>query len=204
MCVCCTFVNMVKVWSAAFPRWHLTQVHTHLSALALNKSHVPIKLLWCVWFSWSLCLLVYVLVEGVTASVCSIIGLFVCLFTCCVCTEWGSIPESCCQSLIDQDWRRTYTYTCTYAYMYRYRYRDMTSGLFHFMAFTCSSFFPPPFLFLILFTALFLATLFSSLNRQLSIFTSFYVSSLCFSASSLSDVSIALCFPSTSTVVCNR
>lgn len=86
----------------------------------------------------------YVLVEGVTASVCSIIGLFVCLFTCCVCTDWGSIPESCCQSLIDQDWRRTYTYTCTYAYMYRYRYRDMTSGLFHFMAFTCSSFLSPP------------------------------------------------------------
>lgn len=145
----------------------------------------------------------YVLVEGVTASVCSIIGLFVCLFTCCVCTDWGSIPESCCQSLIDQDWRRTYTYTCTYAYMYRYRYRDMTSGLFHFMAFTCSSFLSPPISLSYSFHCIVPGhSFFPSLNRQLSVFiTSFYVT---FSASSLSVVSIALSFPSTSTVVCNR
>lgn len=57
---------------------------TGLSALALNKSHALIKLLWYVCLS---CLPVTVLVEVVTGTVCSIIGLFVYLFTCCVCTD---------------------------------------------------------------------------------------------------------------------
>lgn len=79
---------------------------------ALNKAQVVIKLFWYVCFS--LCLLA--LVEGVTASVNSIVGLFVCLLARCACTEWRSIPESRCQGLIDQ--ARCCTYRCTYIYMY--------------------------------------------------------------------------------------
>lgn len=189
---------------------------TCLSALNVNKSHVLIKLFLVCLFK-PVYMFTCVCPWGRCHSKCVFSNWTVCVF--CFCLRRVCAPAACAQvsswKLLSETHRSG---LAPHIHVHLYIHVQVQVQVWHgdivtwlqdplsrYMQLHLSPALsqPLPFLFFNLFTALFQVPLPFSLNRIPSVFKSFYLSFICFSAPSLSVFFIALSSPSASSVVCN-